>query len=111
MSGIAAADGAGAGCQAGIWLAGILPKRPLWKSAMAWRISSREFMTKGLLVQDAGGGGHPLHVAGADQAAFAGRVAMLDLALIDDRDGLEAAMRMNADAAGALSRSERGRPA
>src|SRR5690606_31861104 len=51
------------------------------------------------LVQDAARGGHPLHVAAADDAAVAGGIAVLDLALVDDGDGLEAAMRMLADAA------------
>ena len=49
---------------------------------------------------------HPLHVAGADPAACAGRVAVLDLALVDDRHGLEAAVRMLADAAAGLGRRE-----
>ena len=50
-------------------------------------------------MQDAAGGRHPLHVARADHAALAGGVAVLDLALVDDGHGLEAAMRMLADAA------------
>jgi hypothetical protein len=53
-----------------------------------------------LLVDDAGGGGHPLDVAGSELAGVAGGVAVLELALVDDRDGLEAAVRVLADAAG-----------
>lgn len=30
-----------------IWLAGMMPRRPFWKSSIAWRISSRLFITKG----------------------------------------------------------------
>jgi hypothetical protein len=52
------------------------------------------------LVDDAGGGGHPLHVAGADLAAGPGGIAMLKFALIDDGDGLEAAVRVLIHAAG-----------
>jgi len=52
-----------------------------------------------LFVDDAAGRGHPLHVALADHAAGAGGVAVFDLAGIDDRDGLEAAVRMAADPA------------
>ncbi len=52
-----------------------------------------------LLVQDAAARRHPLDVAGADDSALAGRVAMLDLAVIDDGHGLEAAVRMLAHAA------------
>jgi hypothetical protein len=50
--------------------------------------------------------GHPLHVAGTDHAAGAGRIAMGDLPAIDDRDGLEAAMRMLDDAASLRGRLE-----
>jgi hypothetical protein len=52
-----------------------------------------------LLVQDARRGRHPLHVAGADLAARAGGIAVLDLAVVADRDRLETAMRVFADAA------------
>ena len=55
------------------------------------------------------GRGHPLHVAGADAPAAARRVAVLDLALVDDRHRLEPAVRMLADAAPPLGRREFGR--
>src|SRR5690606_28351635 len=61
------------------------------------------------LVQDAGARRHPLHIAGTDGAAFARRVAMRHLALIDDGHGLEAAMRMRAHAARLLCRGKPGR--
>src|SRR5690348_17294606 len=60
-----------------------------------------------LLVQDAARGGHPLHLARADGAALAGRIPVRDLALIDDGDGLEAAMGMLAHAARRARRLER----
>jgi hypothetical protein len=47
-----------------------------------------------LVVHDAGGRGHPLHVAGADPAAASRRVPMLHLAGVDEGDRLEAPMRM-----------------
>src|ERR1700722_1377709 len=46
------------------------------------------------LMQDAATGGHPLHVAGAEIAAIAEAVAMLDVAGQHVGDGLDAAMRM-----------------
>ena len=58
------------------------------------------------LMQDAGRGRHPLHVTGADAAAVAGRIAVLQFALIDDGDGFKAAMRMFADAALTVGRRE-----
>ncbi|MNT45822.1 hypothetical protein D3C72_1824240 [compost metagenome] len=61
-------------------------------------------------MQDAAARRHPLHVAGADHAALPGRVAMRDLALVDDGHGLEAAVRMLANPARALRRREVGRP-
>jgi hypothetical protein len=51
-----------------------------------------------LLVHEAAGRGHPLHVARADAPAAARAVAVLDLAVIDDGDRLEAAVRVLADA-------------
>ena len=51
-----------------------------------------------LFVQDAAGSGHPLHIAFADDAAVAGGVAVLHLAVIHNGDGFEAAMRMLAHA-------------
>jgi len=60
-------------------------------------------------VQDAGARRHPLHIARADGAAGAGGVAMLDLTLVDDGDGLEAAVWMLTDAAPSGARRERGR--
>ena len=61
-------------------------------------------------MQDARGRGHPLHVAGADAAGSAGGVAMLDLALVDDGHGLEAAMRMHPHAARPVGGLEFRRP-
>ena len=52
-----------------------------------------------LLVQDPGGGGHPLHVAGADDAAGAGAVVVGDAAVEGERDGFEPTVGMHADAA------------
>ena len=52
-----------------------------------------------LLVQDAAGGGHPLDVAGTDHPAVAGGIAVRDLAVVDDGDRLEAAVRVLTDAA------------
>src|SRR5690606_41886138 len=63
------------------------------------------------LMNNAAGGRHPLHVARTDDAAIAGRIAVLDFALIDDRDGFETAMRMLADAAPLRRRFEMIRPA
>ena len=61
-------------------------------------------------VKDAAAGRHPLHVARADAAASAGGVLMLHFALVDDGHGLEAAVRMLADAARTRRRFEwRGR--
>ena len=45
-----------------------------------------------LFVNDSGSGGHPLHVAGTNGAVVAGRVAMLQLALIDDGHGFKTPM-------------------
>jgi hypothetical protein len=56
-------------------------------------------------MDDAAGRGHPLHIARLDGAAAAGGIAVRDLALIGDGDGLEAAMGVLAHAA----RLERGR--
>jgi hypothetical protein len=58
------------------------------------------------LVEDAGGSGHPLHVTRADGAAGPGRIAVGDLALIDDGDGLETAVRMLADATRGIAGGE-----
>src|SRR5579885_3395670 len=55
-----------------------------------------------LLVHDAGGCRHPLHIARPDDTAAAAGIAMLDLAAIDDRHRLEAAMRMRPDPAAVL---------
>jgi hypothetical protein len=40
-----------------------------------------------------------LHVVGPDDSAVAGRIAVLDLTVIDDGLSLEAAMRVRTDAA------------
>src|SRR5688572_14655941 len=50
-------------------------------------------------MDDPAAGGHPLHLAGADRAAAAGRILMADLAVVNDGHGLEAAVRVLADAA------------
>ena len=51
-----------------------------------------------LLVEDAAAGGHPLHVAGAQRAAVAEAVAVLDRAGQHVGDGLDAAVRMPREA-------------
>ena len=55
----------------------------------ALRIALRHF-----LVHDAAARGHPLHVAGAERAAIAEAVAVIDGAGEHIGDGLDAAMRM-----------------
>jgi len=47
-----------------------------------------------LLMHDAAARSHPLHVAGAERAAIAKTVAVLDRAREHIGDGLDAAMRM-----------------
>src|SRR5207249_404981 len=47
-----------------------------------------------LLVEDTAAGRHPLDVAGADRALVTERVSVLHLALPDDRDGFDPAVRM-----------------
>ena len=59
-----------------------------------------------LLVDNAGGCGHPLNVAGADFSSGAGGVAVLDLSLVDDGYGFKPAMGMLADAAALGGRGE-----
>src|SRR5690606_35425381 len=59
-----------------------------------------------LLVQDAGRRRHPLHVTRTDLAASAGRILVLDFALVNDGDGLESAVRMLADPARSRGRIE-----
>jgi hypothetical protein len=49
------------------------------------------------IVQYPGRRRHPLHIARPDHAAVAGRIAVRDFALVDDRDGLEAAVRVLPD--------------
>ena len=51
-----------------------------------------------LLMQDAAAGRHPLHVAGAERAAVAEAVAVVDRAGEHVGDGLDAAMRMPREA-------------
>ncbi len=58
-----------------------------------------------LLVQNARGRRHPLHIARAYGAAAAGRVLVRDLALVDDGHGLKTAVRMGADAAPLVGRA------
>ena len=55
----------------------------------ALRVALRHF-----LVENAAAGRHPLHVAGAEVAAVAQAVAVLDVARQHIGDGLDAAMRM-----------------
>jgi hypothetical protein len=50
------------------------------------------------LMNDAASRRHPLDVTRPDYTAIACRIVMFDLAVIDDGDGLEAAVRMLADA-------------
>src|SRR5690554_7583030 len=47
-----------------------------------------------LLMQYSRSGGHPLHVTGTDHATGTGGIAMGHLALIDNGDRLEPAMRV-----------------
>ena len=61
--------------------------RHLERAARLLEIRGVEF-----LVDDAARGGHPLHVAGADDVAVSARVAVLHLALEGDGDGLEGVM-------------------
>ena len=70
----------------------------------------RELRAVELLVQQARCRGHPLHVADADRAAAAGRVAVGHAACVDQRHGLEAAVRMRTDAALLRRGLEAGRP-
>src|SRR6185436_8477253 len=56
------------------------------------------------LVQQARARGHPLHVAAADAAAVAGGILVVDFAVEHHGHGLEAAVRMPADAARLLRR-------
>ena len=51
-------------------------------------------------VDEAGAGGHPLDVAGPEDAVVAPGIAMLHLAAEQVGDGLEAAMGMGREAAG-----------
>ena len=51
-----------------------------------------------LFMHDAGAGRHPLHVAGADHAALARRIAVRHFALVDDGHRFKAAVRVRADA-------------
>ncbi len=57
-------------------------------------------------MDDAVGSSHPLHVTGADQAASAGGVAVLQFALVNDGHGLEASVRVLANAAPCTGRGE-----
>src|SRR5262249_49572881 len=60
-----------------------------------------------LLMHDPAAGRHPLDVAGADRALVTERVAVLDLALADDRHRLAPAMRMVGKARLVVGRLER----
>ena len=71
-----------------------------WKPYIApWRVALGH-----LLVDDAAAGGHPLHVAGGDDAAVAQAVAVLDVAAQHVGDGLDAAVRMPGEALQVLVR-------
>src|SRR5690606_30441366 len=59
-----------------------------------------------LLMQYSRSGGHPLHVTGTDHATGTGRIAMGDLALIDNGDRLEPAMRVYTHATRLFARLE-----
>ncbi|MNT30766.1 hypothetical protein D3C72_1665750 [compost metagenome] len=59
-----------------------------------------------LLMNDAVGRRHPLHVTWTDQAASTGGITVLQFTLVDDGHGLEAAVRMLAYAASCLGRGE-----
>lgn len=58
-----------------------------------------ELRTVEFVVQDAGAGGHPLHIAGTDQAAAAAGIAVRHIAFVHQSDGLKATMWMHADTA------------
>jgi hypothetical protein len=58
------------------------------------------------LMHKAAAGSHPLHIARTDLAAASGRIAVLDLALINDSHGLKPTMGMLAHAAAFLGRRE-----
>ncbi len=62
------------------------------------------------IVEHACARGHPLRVAGANDSACARRIAVRDLAVIDDCHGFEAAMRMQTDATRMVCREEIDRP-
>src|SRR5258706_8460083 len=72
--------------------------------------AARERRAVELLVEQPRAGRHPLHVAGSDAALVARGVAMVDFAVVDHRDGFEAAVRMPVDAARRLRRLELHRP-
>ena len=63
-----------------------------------------------LLMENALGGGHPLHVAGADFATGTRGIAVLDFAVVDDGHGFKAAMRVLTDATTLFGGREFGRP-
>ena len=73
---------------------------------MEFAAAAGEFRAVHLFMQQTGAGGHPLHFALADAAAVAGGVLVVDLAFEHQRHGLEAAMRMPADAARLVGRRE-----
>ena len=55
-------------------------------------------------VLDAAAGGHPLHAACFDRALMTAAVAMGERAVDDERDGVEAAMRMRSERQSAIVR-------
>ena len=68
-----------------------------------------EFLLVQLFVHEAGAGRHPLHVAGADVALVAGRVAVREHALVHDGHGFEAAVGVGRRAQGLFAGGHRHR--
>ena len=60
----------------------------------AERLIPRELLLEVLLVEDARGRGHPLHVAGADAAPAPRRIPVRDAARVDDGHRLETPVRV-----------------
>lgn len=71
--------------------------------------ATRERLRVKLFMEDPCASRHPLHIARADDAALASRVAMRNLALVDDGHRLKTAMRMHAHATRSRPRREVGR--
>src|SRR5262249_1609942 len=67
---------------------------------------SREPAPMKLFVDQAGGGGHPLHVAGTNTPTAAGGVPVFHFAFVNNGHRLESTMRVLADAAALVRRRE-----